>query len=121
MYTSSMKNIILAISAIVLLTSCSKVDGANPSQNKALSSVSGKKEKEQSGFMQQALDSWVKEEWSPRVEKDETIKKKNEDENRNFTMQEYVDKIAIYNKEQNSTLEESHTQKVNSLPVIGKK
>ncbi|OHE00044.1 MAG: hypothetical protein A2W82_05580 [Sulfurimonas sp. RIFCSPLOWO2_12_36_12] len=121
MYTFLMKKLLLLIPVAIMLNSCSQVDGANPSQNKALNSVSGKKEKEQSGFMQQSLDNWVKEDWTPRVEKDETIKKKNEDDSRNFTMQEYVDKIAIYNKEQNSTLEESHTQKVNSMPIIGKK
>ncbi len=162
MYTSGMKNIILAISAIIVLTSCSKVDGANPSQNKALNSVSGKKEKEQSGFMQQKLDKWLSEEWSPivagtkpptgdtavkiienengtaklveaktgtllkemtkeEVKKQKEVKEKYAEEDRNFTLQEYVDKMAVYNSTHVSDEEESHTQKVNSMPVIGKR
>ncbi|MEK6659033.1 MAG: hypothetical protein AABY36_05070 [Campylobacterota bacterium] len=115
-----MYNLILAVLAVALLTSCSKVDGANPSQNKALNSVSGVQENKKGGYMQSKLDSWVKEEWTPAVEKNETIKKKNEDENRNFVLQEYVDKMEVYNKEHNSTTAESHTQKVSSMPVIGK-
>lgn len=162
MYTSSMKNLILAVSAIILLASCSKVDGANPSQNKALKSVSGKKEKEQSGFMQQKLDKWLSEEWSPvvagtkpptgdtavkiienengtaklvevktgtilkemtkeEVKKQKEAQEKYSDEDRNFTLQEYIDKMAVYNSTHTSYEEESHTQKVNSMPIIGKK
>ncbi|MDD5401491.1 MAG: hypothetical protein PHQ93_09920 [Sulfurimonas sp.] len=114
-----MNNLILAISAVVLLTSCSKVDGANPSQNRALNSISGELENKKSSFLQNKLDSWVKEEWTPTVEKNETIKKKNEDESRNFVLQEYVDKMGVYNKEHNSTTAESHTQKISSMPIIG--
>lgn len=116
-----MKSIIMTISALFLFASCSKVDGVNPSQNKALNSVNGKKEKSQSGYMQQAVDKWLEEDWTPRVEKNEAIKKANKDEDREFTLQEYVDKIVIYNKELNATFEDSHTQKVNSMPVIGGK
>lgn len=162
MYTYVMKNLIIAVSAIVLLTSCSKVDGANPSQNKALNTVSGKKEKEQSGFMQQKLDKWLSEEWSPvvtgtkpptgdtavkiienengtaklvevktgtilkemtkeEVKKQKEAQEKYSDEDRNFTLQEYINKMAVYNSTHTSNEEESHTQKVNSMPIIGKK
>jgi len=156
-----MKNLILAISTIILLTSCSKVDGANPSQNEALNSIAGKKEKK-SGYMQQKLDKWLNEEWSPVVagtkpptgdtavkiienengtaklveaktgtvlkemSKEEVIKQKEvqekySDEDRNFTLQEYVDKIAVYNSTHTSNEDESHAKKINSMPVIGKK
>lgn len=114
-----MYHIILAISAVVLLASCSKVDGANPSQNRALNTVSGEVENKKSGYMQNKLDSWVKEEWTPKVEKNETIKKKNEDESRDFVLQEYVDKMEVYNKEHNSTTTGSHTKKISSMPIIG--
>lgn len=63
-----MKTLIMTLSAALLLVSCAKVDGANPSQNQALNAVSGKKESNESGFMQQKLDRWLKEEWSPIVE-----------------------------------------------------
>jgi hypothetical protein len=58
----------MTLSAALLLVSCAKVDGANPSQNRALNAISGKKESDNSGFMQQKLDKWLKEEWSPIVE-----------------------------------------------------
>jgi hypothetical protein len=63
-----MKAIIMTLSAALLLVSCAKVDGANPSQNMALNAVAGKKERDESGFMQQRLDRWLAEEWSPTVE-----------------------------------------------------
>jgi hypothetical protein len=119
MYTFAMKNLILAVSAIVLLTSCSKVDGANPSQNRALNSVAGKEENKKSGHMQQALDNWLSSDWTPSVEKNEAIKKKNSDDGKDFTLQEYVDKITTYNKEHNSSEQDSHQNKISSMPVIG--
>jgi len=63
-----MKTLIMTLSAALLLVSCAKVDGANPSQNQALNAISGKKESGNSGFMQQKLDKWLTEEWSPIVE-----------------------------------------------------
>lgn len=120
MYNSVMKTLIMTLSVAIFFISCSKVDGANPSQNKVLNSVAGKEEKAKSGYMQQALDNWIEKDWTPTVEKDETIKKKNKDEARDFTLQEYVDKIKLYTSEQNSTSSESHSQKMKSLPVVGK-
>jgi len=119
MYTSIMKNLLLAVTAIVFLNSCSQVDGANPSQNKALNTLAGKTKKTKSGYMQQALDSWIKDEWTPTVEKNEAIKKKNENKSRRFTIQEYVDKAKVYSKEHSSTSSESHIKKINAMPVIG--
>jgi len=63
-----MKTLIMTLSAALLLVSCAKVGGANPSQNMALNALSGKKENDKSGFMQQKLDRWLREEWSPTVE-----------------------------------------------------
>lgn len=161
MYTSFMKNIIMTILTITLFSACSKVNGVNPSQNEALNSVAGKKEKE-SGYMQQTLDKWFKEEWSPAVEgtkaptaetevkivedkngtaklvetktgavlkemtqeevvRQKEVQSKYGDEDRNFTLQEYIDKMAVYNSTHISNKEESHTKKINSMPVIGNK
>lgn len=160
MYTSIMKNIIMTIFAGIMFSACSQVDGANPSQNSVLNSVAGKKETKNDGYMQQALDKWLKEEWSPMVEgttppsgetavkiienKDGTAKlveaksgivlkemsekelkrqkevqAKYNDEGRNFTLQEYVDKIAVYNSMHTSDEENSHVKKINAMPVIG--
>ena len=114
-----MYQLISSLFLVLLLTACSKVDGANPSQNKALNEISGKEQSKNGGYMQHALDNWLKSDWTPSVEKDESIKKKNEDQSRDFTLQEYADKIAAYNKEHNSSDAESHKNKISSMPVIG--
>jgi len=157
-----MKNIIMTILAVTLFSACSKVDGVNPSQNKALNSVAGKTEKKKSGYMQQALDNWLKNEWEPvvagteaptgdtkveiipnedgsaklvetdtgvvlkelsveQVKKQKEVQSKYKEEDRPFTLQEYVDKMSVYNATHTTDEENSHTNKLNSMPVIGKK
>ena len=49
-----------------------------------------------------------------------SVKKNEEDKKGYFTLQEYVDKVAVYLKEKNTTAEDSHVKGINSLPVIGK-
>lgn len=156
-----MKNIIMTILAVTLFSACSKVDGANPSQNEALNSVAGKKEKK-SGYMQQALDNWLKNEWEPvvagteaptgdtkveiipnedgsaklveaktgvvlkelsveQVKKQKEVQSKYKEEDRPFTLQEYVDKMSVYNATHTTDEENSHVKKISSMPVIGKK
>lgn len=151
----------MTILAVTLFSACSKVDGANPSQNQALNSVAGKKEK-QSGYMQQALDNWLKNEWEPvvtgaeaptgetrvklvpnedgsaklvesetgvvlkelsieQVEKQKEVQSKYKQEDRAFTLQEYVDKMSVYNSTHVTDEENSHVNKISSMPVIGKK
>ncbi len=155
-----MKTLIMTLSAALLLVSCAKVDGANPSQNQALNAISGKKESGNSGFMQQKLDRWLTEEWSPIVEgttppsgetsvkivpkengtselidvktgvllkkmdKEETkrqqeLQAKYQDEERPFTLQEYIDKMERYNNVTSSDAQNSHVGKMNAMPVIG--
>ncbi|MDD3451660.1 hypothetical protein [Sulfurimonas sp.] len=150
----------MTISAALLLASCAKVDGANPSQNQALNAISGKKESDNSGFMQQKLDRWLKEEWSPitegttppngetsvkivpkengtselidaktgvllkKMDKEETkreqeLQAKYQDEERPFTLQEYIDKMERYNSRVSSDEKNSHVGKINAMPVIG--
>ena len=43
-----------------------------------------------------------------------------EDSNRNFTLQEYVDKAAAYLKAKPNDYENSNVKKLESMPVIGK-
>lgn len=160
MYNSHMKNIIMTISTLVLFSACSKVDGLNPSQNVALNTLAGKKEKEKSGFMQQRLDKWLNEEWSPvtegakvptgetkikiienqngtaklvesetgtvlkEISKEELkvqkeIHGKYQDKDRSFTLQEYIDKMAVYNGMHISDEKNSHVKKIDAMPVIG--
>ena len=154
-----MKNLLLLIPTVFLLNSCSQVDGANPSQNKALNMVAGKKEKK-AGYMQNALDNWLKTQWEPStsnakkptadtkvkivpkddgtaelvdVESGTTLKKLSKDEvkqreevtkaykdkDRPFTLQEYVNKLSIYNQTHVTDEEHSHYHKIKSMPVIG--
>ena len=144
-----------------MFNACSTVDGASPSQNKTVNMVSGKKPKKP-GAMQQALDKWLKEEWSPstsntakpnaktevkivekkdgsaklvnvksgetlkEITKEEVVRQKEvkakyQNKDRHFTLQEYVDKAAVYNSSHVTDESKSHNKMMNSLPVIGNK
>lgn len=107
--------------SLLFFTSCSSSNEVSPSQNKALKSVTQATTAKEDGAMQKSLDSWLNKEWTPRVEKDATIKKVNEDKERNFTIQEYIDKAVVFSREDNSSTGKSHKEEMNSLPVIGKK
>ena len=154
-----MKKLLLLIPMALIMNSCSQVDGANPSQNKAVNAVAGKKEKKPAA-MQNLLDKWLTEEWSPvvsgtkaptgdtkvkvvpnedgsaklietdtgvvlkemtkeQVEKQKELQTKYKEEDRPFTLQEYVDKMAVYNSTHTSDEANSHTNKINTMPVIG--
>jgi hypothetical protein len=115
---NSIKTITLILTALTL-GACSSGKVVNPSQNSALNSVSSS-QKEKKGAMQESLDNWLNKEWTPIIEKDEVIKEKYSDEKRDFTLQEYVEKSEIYMKESNATTKNSHVDKINAMPVIGK-
>ncbi len=153
-----MKKLLLTIPMVLMFNACSKVDGANPSQNEAVNKVAGTKTKKP-GAMQNALDNWLNNEWNPstsnsdkptantkvkvvenkdgsaklieiksgetlkEISKEEVIRQKEvkakyQDKDRAFTLQEYVDKAAVYNSS-HIDKGDSHTKKINSLPVIG--
>ncbi len=46
---------------------------------------------------------------------------KYQEEDRPFTLQEYVDKLEVYNESHISNNKDSHTAKINAMPVIGTK
>lgn len=92
-----------------------------PTQNKVLNSVSPTNQEKKDGAMQKSLDTWLEKEWTPTVEQNETIKKMNEDKNRNFTLQEYVDKAGAYIKNKPKSDEPSMKEKMDTMPVIGTK
>jgi len=156
-----MKKLLLLIPMAFMMNSCSQVDGANPSQNKVVNAVAGKKEKK-AGYMQNALDSWLKTEWEPatssskaptadtsvkivenkdgsaklvevktgvvlkemtkeQVVHQKEVSSKYQDEDRSFTLQEYIDKMEVYNDSHISNEKDSHTAKINAMPVIGVK
>jgi hypothetical protein len=108
-----MKKSLLLI--LIIFSSCSRINGVNPSQNKAVNLVAGKTEKK-TGFLQKSLDNWLKTEWEPTT----STKSKHRDENRSFTLQEYVDKLDVYNNSHVTDEKNSHYNRVNNMPVIGK-
>ena len=95
--------------------------------------------------MQKSLNSWLENEWEPTISKDKEIQKKYmqeekvqnkgeaqtsaketqeshfvDKEDRNFTLQEYVDKASAYMKEKPNDYNSSNVHKMESMPVIGK-
>ncbi|MCF6339343.1 MAG: hypothetical protein L3J10_01135 [Sulfurimonas sp.] len=154
-----MKKLLLLIPMVFIFNACSKVDGVNPSQNKALNILAGKKGKK-TALMQNLLDDWLKNEWNPtvsnaktptgetkikiisnkdgtaklvdaktnvvlkvmtkeQVEKQNEVQEKYQDKDRDFTLQEYIDKMAVYNNINTSNEKNSHFNKINNMPVIG--
>ena len=142
-----MKQLIIISNSLLLafvLSNCGSSSAkVTPSQNTALNSISNsnagtKKE----GAMQKSLDSWLKNDWEPTVSKDKEIQKKYMQEkkeaksktsakenqkshfvdkkDKNFTLQEYVDKASAYMRAKPNDYNSSHVKKVESLPVIGK-
>ena len=137
----------LTISALILLSGCATDAPVAPSQNSDLNKISNSNGKEKPGLMQKSLDSWLKNEWTPTVNKDKKVQKKYlkkvnikkidtnadiketsnateekyvENKERNFTLQEYVDKASAYMKAHPDDGKESHTKQLESMPVIGK-
>ncbi len=141
-----MKQLIILLNSLLLafvLSNCTSSIKATPSQNTALNSISNSNASEKKeGAMQKSLDSWLKNDWEPTVSKDKEIQKKYMQEkketktktsaketqkahfvdkkNKNFTLQEYVDKASAYMKAKPNDYNSSHVKKVESLPVIGK-
>ncbi|MBN2815829.1 MAG: hypothetical protein JXQ67_04050 [Campylobacterales bacterium] len=122
---------------LVLLTACSQSKPDAPSENSALHSISPTKEKTD-GWMQNGLDSWLKDDWEPTISKDEKVQEKYmeakiitdtscssekvkfvERDDKGFTLQEYYDKAEAYFKAQERDYENSHVEKLNKMPVIG--
>jgi len=139
-----MKQLIIKYSislSLVIFSACSTSSDISPSQSHALNKVSNSDANNNKGALQELLDNFLKNDWSPTVEKDATIQKKYmkrvvdtnnstqstnikesyiENESRNFTLQEYADKVAVYIKANKSDHNRSHVHKVNTMPIIGK-
>ncbi len=137
--------IIISISAlsIVVLAGCGGKPSVTPSQNSALNNISNSTIDKKPGYMQENLDEWLTNDWSPTVEKDEEIREKYmkiekplEDSDSNNTkppevkyvdkndryptLQEYVDKAVAYSKAQDNNDSNSLVKKMQSMPAIGK-
>jgi hypothetical protein len=139
------KNIITVtlLSLLVGVSGCTSSTNVSPQENKELNNVSSTTTNKKPGLMQTTLDGWLKDDWTPTVEKDPEIKKKymkkrvvkkgenntteeiveykyTETEDRNFTLQEYVDKAVAYQKAHPNDYNNSNVKKLESMPVIGK-
>ena len=136
-----MTQITLTLLGSSLMIGCSALSSSAPSQNSALNSISSSNGKAKDGMMQNIMDSWFKNEWTPTVSKDKEIQKKYmrkdgstktvykdgreeihyvEKDDKPFTLQEYVDKAAAYRKAHPNDYEHSNVKKLESMPVIGK-
>lgn len=104
----------------LMFIGCTSQSNVSPSQNQSLQAVSPSKTDNANGSLQKSLNSWIDEEWTPTLEKNETIQEINEDKSRDFKLQEYVDKMNVYMNESNASQKEAHHEKINTLPVIGK-
>ncbi|MBA1432186.1 MAG: hypothetical protein FAF04_01005 [Epsilonproteobacteria bacterium] len=95
--------------------------------------------------MQHSLGTWLHDDWEPTVSKDKEIQQKYmrkektaeskssktsveetqeshfvDKEDRNFTLQEYVDKASAYMRAKPNDYNNSNVHKLESMPVIGK-
>ena len=92
----------------------------SPTKNEALTKVSPLNDGRSDGAVQKSLDGWLQTVWTPSVDKNETIKKMDENTSRNFTIQEYVDKAGVYIKNKPKSDQPSGVENMSKLPAIGK-
>jgi hypothetical protein len=135
-----MKQLIIKYSisiSLIIFTACSTSSDVSPSQNGVLSEISNSNANNGKGALQGMLDSFIEDDWTPTVTKDEEIQKKYmqkvedsnishksdinyvEKEDRYFTLQEYADKRAAYVKAHPADHNNSHVHKLEMMPVIG--
>ena len=142
--------IALPFITLFILSACKSSGEPTPTQNSALNTISPSNTTKKSGAMQNSLDSWLHNDWTPNVAKDQKIQQKymkkksnnptkaetkkeeklietknkteyTEDKERNFTLQEYVDKASVYIKaHEGDKKTPSHKEKMDQMPVIGK-
>jgi len=121
-----MKQLIILIHlalSLPLFTACHTNEiKTPPSKNEALNTISNSNASTERGSLQNILDNWLTNEWTPAVESDKEIQEKylnKKEEESHFTLQEYMDKREAYLKVHPSDHNNSHVHKVESLPVIG--
>ncbi|MDF1879540.1 hypothetical protein JHD46_07820 [Sulfurimonas sp. SAG-AH-194-C20] len=110
------------ILSLTLFMGCVTNPKTSPSENKALNSISkSNAKKKKSYFMQNRTDAFLEKEWKETVLEDKEIKEKYEDnKDKSFTLQEFVDKAEVYNKKKPTNSSTSNVSKLKAMPVIGK-
>jgi hypothetical protein len=135
-----MTQITLTLLGSSLITGCSALSSSSPAHNEGLNSISSSG-KTNTGHMQELMDSWFSNDWTPTISKDKEIQKKYmrkdgstktvykdgreevhyvEKDDKPFTLQEYVDKASAYRKANPNDYENSNVKKLESMPIIGK-
>lgn len=122
----------IIVSLLIFSGCASDSEDVAPSENKSLNAVSPTQvDKPKPGYMQQAYDSWEKDDWAPNTKKTATVAQGKDESNlstskdtnssKEFKLQNYVEKWQVYseNKEKNETQKPSNVEKLNALPVIG--
>ena len=130
----------LSLFSTALMLGCSMLSSSAPAHNDALNSISSSG-KTHTGHMQEIMDSWFKNDWTPTISKDKDIQKKYmrkdgstktvykdgheevhyvDRDDKPFTLQEYVDKASAYRKAHPNDYEHSNVKKLESMPIIGK-
>ena len=113
-------DIFLIFISSIFLAGCSHKVEISPSQNSALNSISTSNADTKKGSLQNSLDNFIKGEWFEAIENDKEIQEEyDEKEERDFTLQEYVDKAAAYKKAHPSDHKHSNVHKLESMPIIG--
>ena len=111
---------ILISLSLLFIIGCSTKAEISPSENSALNNISNSGKKEKKGFLQNSLDSFIEEDWTPTLNENKEIQEKyEEEEEKSFTLQEFVDKSEAYLDAHPSDHENSNVHKLESMPVIG--
>ena len=95
-----LKTITTTLLSTLVLAGCGGSGSIQPSQNSALTSVSPSEKK--TGYMQNSLDTWITEDWSPVVEKDPEIRKK------------YMEKVEATSSNKTATTQISTMEELNA-------
>ena len=120
--------------SLTFISACSSHTQTTNTKSYDMQNLSPTIEKNENGYMQNALDNFLENDWTPTVSKNRTIQKKymkedsiNEngtlqyiDKENGFTLQEYVDKAFAYSDGKPNDENNSNVHKLEQMPVIGK-
>lgn len=93
-------------------------DSAQPNANTKVKVV--EKEDGSASLVEVKSGKVLKEMSKKEVIRQKEVKAKYQDKKRHFTLQEYVDKMAVYSSSHVTDDSDSHVKKINAMPVIGK-
>lgn len=98
----------------VFINACSLSTPTISSQNHDNKTLQQENKTKESGYIQRNLDEWLEKDWNPAVAE------KEEDTQKRFKLQDYVDKASLYIKSHPNDINGSNVKKLEAIPVIGK-